>query len=405
VRYNAQQNIIMEVFTMLVNRILSTGVAGLVAVVIGFASSVALIYQTVINLGGDANLASSWILTLGLAMGITSIALSLYFKVPILIAWSTPGAALLIANAQSFSLNEAIAGFLFSAFLIFLCGITGWFEKLISKLPFQLASAMLAGILVNFGIDVFNQMNEEPLLVITMFLTYLIVKQLAPKFTILFVLVISILLAWQLNLITLSEFSWQLSEFRYISPEFNLGAIFGIGIPLFIVTMAAQNLPGIAVLKAHNYNPPVSSILSVTGLVNMLAAPFGGYAINLAAITAAICMAESVDKDPKQRYWAAVSGGVFYILMAIFAGYLMTIFSSLPTALIYSLAGFALFATITNSIKQSLSENTMSEASIITFLVTASSLNLWGINSVLWGLIAGSLTLLAQNSFKKVTAS
>lgn len=386
---------------MLVNRIISSTVAGLVAVVIGFASSVALIYQTVINLGGDASLASSWILTLGLSMGVTSIALSFYFRIPILIAWSTPGAALLIANTQNFNLNEAIAGFMFSALLIFLCGITGWFEKLINKLPFQLASAMLAGILVNFGIDVFNQMNKAPLLVIVMFVTYLISRQLIPKFTMLLVLVISIVLAWQLQLITFTAFSWQLSEFRYISPEFNISAMLGIGIPLFIVTMAAQNLPGIAVLKAHNYKTPVSSILSVTGFVNMLAAPFGGYAINLAAITAAICMTEDVDKAPENRYWAAISGGVFYLLMAISAGYLMEAFASLPNALIYSLAGIALFTTITSSIQQALSENKMSEAAIITFLVTASDLTLWDISSVLWGLIAGSITLFIQHSLKQ----
>ncbi len=386
---------------MLVNRIISSTVAGLVAVVIGFTSSVALIYQTVINLGGDASLASSWILTLGLSMGVTSIALSFYFRVPILIAWSTPGAALLIANTQNFNLNEAIAGFLFSALLIFLCGITGWFEKIINKLPLQLACAMLAGILVNFGVNVFNQMNNEPLLVIAMFLTYLLCRQLMPKFAMLLVLIVSIVLAWQLELITFTVFSWQLSEFRYISPEFNISAILGIGIPLFLVTMAAQNLPGIAVLKAHNYKAPVSSILSVTGFVNMLAAPFGGYAINLAAITAAICMTEEVDKKPERRYLAAISGGIFYILMAISAGYLMEAFATLPNALIYSLAGIALFTTIKSSIQQALSEDKMSEAAIITFLVTASNLTLWDISSVLWGLIAGSITLVIQSLLKK----
>jgi len=391
----------MGVFVMLVNRIISSTVAGLVAVVIGFASSVALIYQVVINLGGDASLASSWLLTLGLSMGVTSIALSFYYRVPILIAWSTPGAALLIANAQSFNVNEAIAGFMFSALLIFLCGITGLFEKVINKIPFQLASAMLAGILVNFGIDVFNQMNQEPILVVVMVLTYLISKQLAPKFTILFVLLVSVMLAWQLKLVSLNEFSWQMSEFRYISPEFNLQAILGVGIPLFIVTMAAQNLPGIAVLKAHHYKTPVSSILSVTGLVNVLVAPLGGYAINLAAITAAICMTKDVDQDPKKRYWAAVSGGVFYILMAISAGYLMNVFAILPNALIYSLAGIALFTTITSSIQQAIAENEISEAAIITFLVTASHLNLWELSSVLWGLIAGSVVLISQRLFKK----
>lgn len=290
---------------------------------------------------------------------------------------------------------------MFSALLIFLCGITGWFEKLMNKLPFQLASAMLGGILVNFGVDVFNQMNDEPLLVIAMFFTYLVGRRLFPKFTMLLVLVISISLAWHFNLITFRGLSWQLSEFRYISPEFNISAILGVGVPLFLVTMAAQNLPGIAVLKVHNYKAPVSSILSVTGFVNMLAAPFGGYAINLAAITAAICMTEDVDKNPEKRYWAAISGGGFYILMAISAGYLMKVFALLPNALIYSLAGIALFTTINSSIKQALSEDKMSEAAIITFLVTASNLTLWDISSVLWGLIAGTITLLVQRLLKK----
>lgn len=389
---------IMELSPMLVNRILSSAIAGLVAVIIGFTSSVALIYQTVINLGGDSSIASSWILTLGLSMGISSIGLSLYYRIPLLIAWSTPGAALLIANTQSLSINEAVAGFIFSAVLIFLCGITGWFEKLSNKLPFQLASAMLAGILVNFGIDVFNQMNKEPLLVITMFLTYLISKRFIPKFTMLLVLMVCITLAWQLELITPGKFTWQISEFHYISPNFNISAVLSVGLPLFIVTMAAQNLPGIAVLKAHNYHAPVTSILSVTGFINILAAPFGGYAINLAAITAAICMTEEVDPDPKNRYWAAVFGGGFYILMAISAGYLITAFSTLPSAVIYSLAGIALFTTIGTSIQQAISNTKMSEAAVITFLVTASNLTLWSISSVLWGLIAGTITLLIQRS-------
>jgi len=394
---------------MLVNRIISSSVAGLVAVIVAFTSSVALIYQTVISLGGDASIASSWILTLGISMGITSIGLSLYYRVPILIAWSTPGAALLIANNQHFTLNEAVAGFIFSASLIFLSGISGWSEKLINKIPPQLASAMLAGILVNFGIDVFNQMNDQPLLVIAMFLAYLISKQLIPQFSMLVVLFVSIVLAWQLNLVSFNEVIWELSEFKYISPTFNLSAIISIGLPLFIVTMAAQNLPGIAVLKAHHYDAPISSVLSVTGLVNLLAAPFGGYAINLAAITAAICMTDEVDKDPQKRYWSTVVAGVFYILMGISAGYLMGTLSVLPVALIYSLAGIALFNTIGNSIQHALSENTLSEAAIITFLVTASNLTLWGISPVLWGLIVGVIALsckrLLNKEAKAVTAN
>jgi len=391
----------MGALFMLVNRLISSSLAGLVAVIVGFTSSVALIFQTVISLGGDAKLASSWILTLGLSMGITSMTLSLYYKVPILIAWSTPGAALLIANTQPVTMNEAVAGFIFSAALIFLCGITGWFEKLINKIPFQLASAMLAGILVNFGIDVFNQINDQPLLVVIMFFSYLLAKQIVPKYTMLIVLVISSALVWQLQLVSVTEVPFVLSEFTYMTPTFTFAAITAVGIPLFIITMAAQNLPGIAVLNAHHYQAPVSPILNVTGLVTLISAPFGGFAINLAAISAAICMTEEVDKDPKQRYWAAVSGGAFYILMAVYSGYLIGAFSILPSALIIALAGIALFSTIGNSMQQALSNDNMSEAALITFLVTASNLTLWNINSVLWGLILGSLVLFIKGSLKK----
>ncbi|WP_425514589.1 benzoate/H(+) symporter BenE family transporter [Alteromonas lipotrueiana] len=386
----------MNSFLLLVNRLVSASIGGLVAVIVGFASSVALIYQAVITLGGDTQLAASWLLALGLTMGVTSIGLSLYYRVPILIAWSTPGAALLLAGTQNYTLNEAIAGFMCSAILIFLCGITGWFEKLVNKIPGQLASAMLAGILLNFGIGVFDEMNAQPTLVAFMLSTYFVGRQLTPKFTMLLVLLVSIVSARLLGLTEKLDYGFTISEFTYIAPVFSLSAILGIGVPLFIVTMAAQNLPGIAVLKAHHYKAPVSSVLSVTGCVNFVAAPFGSYAINLAAITAAICMTDEVSSKPQQRYWASVAGGFFYILMAISAEYLMNIFSSLPSSLILALAGIALFATITNSFKQSLTAEEYSEASIVTVLVTSSDLSLWGVSSVLWGLMAGCLLLSIQ---------
>jgi len=386
----------MSVNHSIIDRVVSAGAAGLVSVIVGFTSSVALIYQTVINLGGDTSLAASWLLALGLAMGVTSIGLSLFYRLPILIAWSTPGAALLMANTQQFTLNEAVAGFIISALLITISGITGWFEKLINKLPIELASAMLAGILINFGINVFSQVNNQPLLVGAMLATYLLAKRFTPRFFMLIVLLVSGICAWQLELFSIGDSVWQASEFVYIAPHFSLNAAIGIGVPLFIITMAAQNLPGIAVLKAHDYPVPVSSVLTVTGGVNIISAPFGGYAINLAAITAAICMTDEVSKDPKQRYWAAISGGMFYLVMAFCAGYLMLVFSSLPQPLIYALAGIALFGTITQSVKRALSNDNVTEAAMLTLMVTASDISLWGIGSVLWGLMVGIITLVVQ---------
>lgn len=383
---------------MLVNRVLNSVIAGFVAVLIGFASTIALIYQTVTNLGGDAALAASWLLALGLSIGITTIGLSLYYRMPILIAWSTPGAALLIVNVQGVSLNEAIGGFMFSALLIFICGISGLFEKLMNRIPYQLTTAMLAGILINFGIGVFNHMNNEPVLILTMFVVYLLSRRFFPSYSMLFVLGTGITLAWQLGLITSNNTALEFSDFTYIAPELTLQGILSVGLPLFIVTMASQNLPGIVVLKAHGYKAPVSSILSVTGFCNFVSAPFGCFAINFAAITAAICMSKEVDEDPNKRYWASMFGGIFYILVAVFSGYLMGVFATFPAALIFSLAGIALFPAISSSIQQSLSDNKYIEASIVVLLITASDLMMLGVSSVLWGLIAGIVTVWVQQS-------
>ncbi|MGO2127690.1 MAG: benzoate/H(+) symporter BenE family transporter [Pseudoalteromonas prydzensis] len=375
------------------NQLLNRLTAGLVAVIIGFTSSIALIYQVVIVLGGTADLVASWVLMLGLAMGVTSIGLSYYYKIPILIAWSTTGAALLITSAQGYSLNQAVGAFMFSALLVFISGITGWFAKIMERIPSQIACAMLAGVLVTFGIDVFNFMSEKPLLIGVMVLVYLICKRLMPRFTMLMVLIAGFVMAGATGQIDTSNWQWKMSEFAFISPEFNLQAMISVGIPLYIVTMTSQNLPGIAVLKAHNYPAPVSAALNVTGLTNILIAPFGGYAINLAAITAAICMSEDADSDPKKRYWASIAGGGFYILMAIAAATLVGLVASLPQALILALAGIALFTTIASSLQQALSDSYYTEAAMITFLVTASDLTLFSVGSAFWGILAGGLTL------------
>jgi len=376
------------------DQLLSRTMAGLVAVIIGFSSSIALIYQVVITLGGTPELVASWILMLGLVMGSTSIVLSFYYKVPILITWSTTGAALLISSAQGYSLHEAIGAFMLSALLVLVSGITGWFEKIMNRIPSELACAMLAGVLVTFGIDVFNFMNDMPLVIGLMVVVYFIGKRFFARFAMLSVLLAGIFLAWYMGNIDISTVHWQASSFTYILPSFSLQAFVSISIPLYIVTMTSQNLPGFAILKAHNYKAPISSSLTVTGLINCVTAPFGTYSINLAAITAAICMSEEADKDPDKRYWASIAGGVFYIIMALCAAMLVAIVASLPQALVLALAGIALFGTIANSLQQSLHSAEYTEAAIITFLVTASDLTLWSVGSTCWGIIAGAITLI-----------
>ncbi len=379
------------------NNVLSKLTAGFVAVLIGFTSSVALIYQLVINLGGTSELVASWLLILGLTIGLTSIFLSLYYKIPVMVAWSTPGAALLITSTQGYSLEQATGAFIISALMIFICGLSGIFAKLMHKIPQQLANAMLAGVLVNFGIEVFNLIEQEALIILSMLLAYLLSKKYLPKFTMLLVLGTCLLLAWQQEIENLNQISWQISQFHFTQPQFDFSAMISIALPLFVVTMASQNMPGIAVLKAHDYSAPVSTSLTVTGLANMLAAPFGGFAFNLAAITAAICMSKDVDPNKHQRYWASVAAGGFYILMGVFAASLIGIVETLPQSIILALAGIALFSTIASSLKQALEKPALNEASIITFLVTASDLAIWNIGSALWGILAGAMTLLILN--------
>ncbi|WP_286740878.1 benzoate/H(+) symporter BenE family transporter [Pseudoalteromonas sp. UBA2102] len=376
------------------DQLLNRATAGLVAVIIGFSSSIALIYQVVITLGGTPDLVASWLLILGLVMGITTIGLSYYYKVPVLIAWSTTGAALLISSAQGYHLGEAIGAFMFAATLVFVSGVTGWFEKIMNRIPSELACAMLAGVLVTFGIDVFNFMNELPLVIGLMVLMYFLGKRFFARFAMLSVLVAGVLLAWQMGHIDTGAIHWKISEFAYIAPVFNLQACISIGLPLYIVTMTSQNLPGIAVLKAHNYKAPISATLNVTGFINILTAPFGTYSINLAAITAAICMSDEADKNPDKRYWASIAAGVFYIVMALCAATLVGLVASLPQALILALAGIALFGTIANSLQQALSSAQYTEAAIVTFLVTASDLTMLSVGSAFWGIIAGVCTLM-----------
>ncbi len=394
----------MKTLFQQVNSIIAAMSAGLVAVIVGFSSSIALIYQLVINLGGDSHLVASWLLALGISMGILSILLSYCYRIPILIAWSTPGAALLIANVQGFNLNQAVGGFIVSALLLFIFPLLMPLDKLFKWLPTQLASAMLAGILLKFGFAVFAQMELQPILIISMFISYLLAKKLIPQWTLLIVIAVSVILAWQLQLIENKVIEWQWSEWQFIQPTFSWSIIVGISLPLFIVTTAAQNLPGIAMLQSFGYQAPIKRVLSMTSLFNIIVAPFGGYALNLAAISASICMTEDVHKDVNKRYWASIWAGIFYIILGLLAAYIIAWFALLPESLILALAGIALFGTITHSLQQSVNSKSkhINEAAVITLLITASPIALWGLSSVIWGVIGGLLVLFfSQLSFKK----
>ncbi|WP_279496987.1 benzoate/H(+) symporter BenE family transporter [Aeromonas veronii] len=364
-------------------------VAGFIAVMVGYTSSVILIIQAATAAGADTAQVASWLWTLGIGMGVSCIGLSLYYRIPILTAWSTPGAALLITTLGNFTLAEAIGAFLISSLLITLCGISGWFDRLMKHIPAPLAAAMLAGVLLKFGLDLFKVAPQDPLLLGTLLLAFLLGRHLWPRYTMVLVLGVGMLICSVRGDLQMGTLHWQLASPVWTWPAFSLDALFGIALPLFIVTMTSQNMPGIAILRAHGYQPSTSSLISWTGLTGLLLAPFGGYAFNLAAITAAICMGKEVDSDTKRRWPAAVWAGCFYLVTGCFGATVATLFSAFPAALVTCVAGLALLGTIGSSLHSALQEDEAREAALLTFIITASGISLLGIAAACWGLLIG----------------
>ncbi len=369
--------------------------AGFIAVLVGFSSSAVIVFHAAETAGASPAEVSSWLGALGLGMGLTTIGLSLRYKVPVLTAWSTPGAALLVTSLSGLPMAEAIGAFLLSAVLITLSGLTGWFERLMDRIPMSIASAMLAGVLFQFGIDVFVSMQSQFALVIPMFVAYLLGKRLFPRYAIVFVLLLGTALAWAQDLLQIDAIQLAVAVPVYVQPSFSLASMIGVGIPLFAVTMASQNIPGIAVIKASGYSPPISPVITWTGLTTLILAPFGGFAFNLAAITAAICMGKQADEDPARRYMAAVSAGVFYLILGVFGATVAALFAAFPNELVLAIAGLALLATIASSLHIAMKTEHQREPALVTFLLTASGVSLFGIGAAFWGLVGGVMTMFA----------
>jgi benzoate membrane transport protein len=386
---------------MLQRRDLPALSAGFVTVLVGYTSSAAIIFEAARSAGASQAMIASWLMALGIAMGITCIGLSLRYKVPVVTAWSTPGAALLITSLSGVSMPEAIGAFVFSAALIVLAGVTGWFEKALNRIPLPMAAAMLAGILVKFGINVFGAMQTQLALVLAMFVAYLLAKRLLPRYAIVLVLLLGCAIAAAQGLLQLGEVTLTLATPLWTTPQFNPGVLLGVGLPLFMVTMASQNIPGVATLHANGYRPPISALMTGTGVVNLLLAPFGCFAVNLAAITAALCMGRDAHEDPARRYLASVAAGVFYLLLGIFGATVGALFAAFPKALVLAIAGLALFGTIAGGLATAMKDDAMREPALITFLITASGVSLAGIGSAFWGLAGGVLALLILNARRK----
>ncbi|MFI8416410.1 benzoate/H(+) symporter BenE family transporter [Serratia sp. NPDC078593] len=364
-------------------------IAGFVAVLVGYTSSAAIIFQAAAAAGATPLQIGGWLTMLGLGMGLSSLGLSLYYRTPILTAWSTPGAALLVTSLPGTTINEAIGVFVFASGLILLCGVTGIFARMMNYIPQAIAAAMLAGILLRFGLDAFGALQTNLALSGGMCLVYLLARRYLPRYAIVLTLCAGLAIAALQGNLSFAQQTWALATPAFIAPHFTLSTLLGIGIPFFIVTMASQNAPGITTLKAAGYQVPTSPIISWTALTALLLAPFGGFSVCIAAITAAICMGPDVHPDPKRRYMAAVAAGLFYVLAGIFGGAIGLLFSALPPALIHTIAGLALLGTIAGSLQRALHDEHQRDAAVITFLITASGVSLLGIGAAFWGLIGG----------------
>jgi len=372
----------------------SAFIAGFVTVLVGFTSSAVLVFQAAQALGADAAQIASWMWALGLGMGLTCILLSLRYRVPVVTAWSTPGAAMLITAAAGVSMPEAIGAFMVTAALIAVAGFSGWFERMINRIPVSIASGMLAGVLLRFGLDVFVAMQAQFALAFSMFATYLFARRIWPRYAVIATLAVGIAVAAGQGALALDGVRFAMAEPVFIAPAFSLAAVVGIALPLFVVTMASQNVPGVATMRASGYATPVSPVIGWTGAANLVLAPFGGFSVSLAAITAAICMGREAHEDPKRRYVAAVSAGFFYLLVGLFGATVGAVFAAFPKELVLVIAGLALFGTIGNGLAAALAHEKEREPALVTFLVTASGMSLFGIGSAFWGLLAGVLALL-----------
>jgi benzoate membrane transport protein len=367
--------------------------AGFVTVLVGFASSAVIVFQAASAVGATEAQVGSWMLALGLGMGLTCILLSLHYRVPVVTAWSTPGAALLVTSAAGLSIEEATGAFLVSGGLITLCGFSGWFERAMGRIPVAIASGMLAGVLLRFGLEVFVAMRTRFALAFGMFCAYLVARRLRPRYAVIVALALGVAVAIGQGLLRVDAVRLVLAAPQWVTPRFSPGALIGVALPLFAVTMASQNVPGVAVIRASGYSVPVSPLVGWTGFASLVLAPFGGFALNLAAITAAICMGREAHEDPRRRYVAAMAAGLFYAIIGLFGATIVSLFAAFPRELVAAIAGLALLATIGSGLAAAVGDENQREPALVTFLVTASGMSLAGVGSAFWGLVAGVMTL------------
>lgn len=364
-------------------------VAGFLAVLVSYSGPLAIFFQAGASAGISTEMMTSWVWAISIGAGISGIILSIWLKVPVVTAWSAPGTALLVTLFPELSLNEAIGAYITAAIIIFVIGVSGTFDTIVRAIPKGIAAGMMAGILFQFGVGAFTAIETTPALAIGMLVSYVVFRRLVPKYTLVLLLIVGVILAVVLEGASLSGVRWSIAVPQFIQPEWTLASTLSLAIPLVLVSLTGQFLPGMAILQGAGYRVRAKPIISVTSLVSLPMALFGGITTVVAAITAAICTGKDAHEDPSRRYVAGVFNGVFYLVGGLFAGTIVSLFTSLPAAFVAVLAGLALLGAIAGNLFSALEEASHREASLITFVVTASGMSLFGLSSAFWGVIIG----------------
>lgn len=377
---------------------LSAVVAGLIATLISYAGPLVIIFQAADSAELPHAMLSSWIWAISIGSGVLGLVLSLRFKVPVVIAWSIPGSALLVSLLPEIGLNQAIGAYLVASVILLAIGLSGAFDRIIARLPGSIAAGMQAGILFSFGASLFRALPAKPLLVLAMFVAYVGMRRFNPRYAVMAVLLVGLLVTVLGGEFRGDALVFGLATPQLVVPEFSLHATFNLALPLVLVALTGQFMPGMAVLRSANYQTPASPIVSASALGSALLAPFGCHGLNLAAVTASLCTGREAHEDPSRRYVAALSGSVLYLAFGLFGATLVSLFAAFPAELIAALAGLALFGAISEALVRSAAEPAERDAGLFTFLVTASGVSFLGLTAAFWGLVFGVLVHFLQRA-------
>lgn len=370
---------------------LSPSISALISVIVNYAGTFVLVFQAAHLAQLSAAQTASWVWSVSIGVGVTGAWLSYRYREPIITAWSTPGVAFLATVMPFTPYAEVIGAYVMCAIGFIVLGLSGAFERLVRLIPGGIAAGLLAGILLQFGVAAFGGASADPLLVIVLVVAYAVLRRFTSRYAMVGILLIGLGLLLAQQRLDLHSLELQLAAPVFEMPRFSIAAFFGVALPLFVITLTGQYIPGMLVLRNDGFKTSANPIITVTGLGSLLMAPFGAHAFNVAAITAAICTGRDTHQDPSKRYIAGLVCGALYILVGVFGVTLATLFMVLPRAFITTLAGLALLGAIGSSLANAMADTRTRETALITFLATAANVTLLGIGGAFWGLVAGLL--------------